>query len=91
MNTTSRNIDGVICLAVRGAFTYLESNDITNAKKWLAMANRRAITLYGASDLVPAETRRIVRDIVKFEYPVLLNMPIHLMIIGNTLGLWGQE
>lgn len=91
MNATSGKIDGVICLAVHGAFTYLESSDITNAKKWFAMADRRAISLYGASDLVPTETRRIVRDIVKLDYPVLLNMPIHLMIIVNTLGLWGQE
>ena len=83
----SRKIDAVMSLWVHGAFTYLESGDITNAKKWFAMADRRAITLYGASDLVPLEIWDIVRDIVTIDYPSLLDMPI----IRNTIGLWGQE
>jgi hypothetical protein len=85
MNTTT--IDPIISLALHGAFTNAVDGDYKVAREWLDMADKRAITLYGGSENVPTPIWDIVRDMVKLDYPQLLDIPV----IRDTIGEWGAS
>ena len=80
-------LDPIISLALHGAFTNAVDKDYRVAKEWLDMADRRAITLYGASENVPMPIWDIVRDMVKIDYPELLN----IQAFRDTIDEWGMS
>ena len=83
MNTTT--IDPIISLALHGAFTNAVDGDYKVAREWLDMADKRAIALYEASDSVPLPVWDIVRDMVRVDYPQLLDIPA----FRDTIDEWG--
>ena len=85
MNTVT--LDPIMSLSLHGAFTSAVDGDYRVAKEWLDMADRRAITLYGASENVPMPIWDIVRDMVKIDYPELLN----IQAFRETIDEWGMS
>lgn len=85
MNTMT--LDPIMSLALHGAFTNAVTGNFAGTREWLGMADRRAITLYGGSENVPTPIWDIVRDMVKVDYPQLLDIPV----IRDTIAEWGAE
>ena len=76
-------LDPVLSLAIHGAFTHADSGEKEKAIKWLHLADRRCVTLYGDIANVPVEVWQMTCDILENDYPVLASGRV-----GRVLREW---